>query len=209
MLKRLLLFFVMFAFVSRTLAQLDTNDIEIIGVVRSGQLCLLSNTEHRPPSYYLCERQIVIEKNVIDEFNQLNDSLILNLLLNKGAYVYFGNCYLILNDVLHKFRKEDPLYELIQRSHPIRFFEFEEGHYFSVIEKRVDYVKHYPVKVNEKYYYQYFNTDYFLLVSLPYRICSNKLPLMSYGDEIMRDFWLDPESSQDVVVIIPLICDND
>ena len=75
-------------------------------------------------------------------------------------------------------------------------------------EKNIDYVIHHSVVVDKRYSYQEYNTECFLLVSAPYYLCFSRQPLLSFGDGIIRDFWLDPESKQRVTVVIPLICRN-
>lgn len=207
MCRKIFLSIVILAIVSVAPAQLDTSDIKIVGFVHSDQLCMLTNLEKRVPSHDLNLRSVVVGKDVVDNKIELTDSVIINLLREKEAYMYYGDCYHILNDVFHKFCENDSVQDLIRRSHPIRFFEFPDGGVFSVIDKVVDYITPRSIPINRKYSYQEFNTECFLLVSAPYRICFKKQPCMSYGD-YYHDFWLSPESSMEVVVIIPLICDN-
>ena len=105
-------------------------------------------------------------------------------------------------------KENDTLLNVVRKSHPVRYVEEKDGRFFGVIEDFIDYISHHPVVIDKNYYYQVFNTECFLLVSAPYRICFNRQPLLSFGDRIYRDFWLDPDSPQKVVVVIPLICDN-
>lgn len=208
MYRKLLFVIVMIASVLTTYAQLDTGEIKIIGFINSDQFCLLTNLEKRSPDHYLNERSVVVNKELLDKHEELNDSIIINLLREGKAFLYYEDCYKILYDVSVLFSGDDSTLKLIQKSHPIRFFEDRDGCLFSIIDEVMDYIIHQPVIVNKKYYYQKISTKCFLLISAPYRICFKKLPCLSYGDGIYRDFWLHPESSQEVMVIIPLICNG-
>lgn len=189
-------------------AQIDTNEIEIIGFIHTDQLYMLTNSEKRNPYHRLHERSVVIEKKIMDKYRELNDTIILNLLKNSEAFMYYGDCYNILHDIFHIVKENDTLLNVVRKSHPVRYVEEKDGRFFGVIEDFIDYISHHPIVIDKKYYYQVFNTECFLLVSAPYRICFNRQPLLSFGDGIYRDFWLDPDSPQKVVVVIPLICDN-
>ena len=207
MCKKVFIGIFMSVVVSISYAQLDTSDIKIVGFVHSDQLRMLTNLEKREPEYDLNMRSVVVWKTVVDNTIELTDSVIIDLLSEKEAYMYYGDCYHILNDVFHIFCENDSVQDLIRRSHPIRFFELPDGGVFSVIDEEVDYVVPRSIPINRKYSYQEFNTECFLLVSAPYRICWKKQPCISYGD-YHHDFWLSPESSMEVVVVIPLICDD-
>lgn len=206
--RRILLFFLMLLAYATTLAQLDTSDVEIVGFIRSNQLCVLTNSEKRTPYHQLHERYAVIDRTLVDEYESFNDTIMINLLREQKSFVDIHDCFNLLNDVFHKFEGNDSILNWLQQSYPVKFIKDKDGKFFCVIEKSISYVIHHSVVVDKRYSFQEYNTECFLLVSAPYYLCFNRQPLLSFGDGIYRDFWLEPESKQRVTVVIPLICKN-
>lgn len=184
------------------------NEIEIVGFIHSDQLCLLTNSEKRGPYHHLHERYVVIDRTLVDEYESFNDTIMITLLTEQKSFVDIHDCFNLLNDVFHKLEGNDSIFNWLQQSYPVEFIENKDGGFFCVIEKNIDYVIHHSVVVDKRYSYQEYNTECFLLVSAPYYLCFSIQPLLSFGDGIIRDFWLDPESKQRVTVVIPLICRN-
>ncbi|MBO7493013.1 MAG: hypothetical protein J6T87_02580 [Bacteroidales bacterium] len=206
--RRMSLFFLTLLAYATTLAQLDTSDVEIVGFIRSNQLCVLTNSEKRTPYRQLHERYAVIDRTLVEEYGSFNDTIMFNLLREQKSFIDIHGCFNLLNEVFHKFEGNDTVLNWLQQSYPIKFIEDKDGSVFCVIEKNIDYVIHHSVVIDKRYSLQDYNTECFLLVSAPYHLCFNRQPLLSFGDGIYRDFWLDPESKQRVTVIIPLICRN-
>lgn len=199
---------ILFLLGTATQAQTDTCGVEIIGFISSDQLCLLTNTEKRDPFPDLYERSVVVDKAIIGKYREVHDPTVVDLLRNNEAYIYYGDCYDILYDIFRLLKGNDTLLSVIQESHPVRYLEGQDGRFFRVVEQNMDYIVHHPIMVDSCYYYQDFNTDCFLLVSAPYRVCFSRQPLLNFGDGIIYDFWLEPESSKKVTVVIPLLCNE-
>lgn len=74
------LFFLTLLAYATTLAQLDTSDVEIVGFIRSNQLCVLTNSEKRTPYRQLHKRYAVIDRTLVEEYGSFNDTIMFNLL---------------------------------------------------------------------------------------------------------------------------------
>ncbi len=108
----------------------QSDEIEIVGIIHSDQMRVLTNSEKRDSYYFLTERYIVIHEDLINEYKHFNDTIVLNLLREHKAFVGINDCFNLLNDVFHKFEGNDSVLDWLQQSYPIKFIEDKDGSFF-------------------------------------------------------------------------------
>ena len=115
--KKLLLFlFVCFVFQSASAqdGNLDRyyyhDSIKIIGVIYSNDLCLLTNLQYRGNSHEPHERSVAISARDLKSFDNLNDSLIIELVRKKQAYLHINYCPLLLEEIFDLCDVNDSVY---------------------------------------------------------------------------------------------------
>lgn len=177
------------------------DSIMITGVVCSSDLCLLTNLQYRGNSSKPHERSIVVEMKEICHLDDINDSLILKFLKEGKGYIHINQCDGILEELRFLCDKYDSIFISPNTSYSIA----DVADKFSPSKTCII---HKPTRINNLWSYQQFNTKYFLLVETTYRNCCERFPLVTWGDGIVRDFWLEETSEQPVIVVIPLSCDD-
>lgn len=207
--KKLLLFlFVCFVFQSASAqdGNLDRyyyhDSIKIIGVIYSNDLCLLTNLQYRGNSHEPHERSVAISARDLKSFDNLNDSLIIELVRKGQAYLHINYCPLLLEEIYDLCDVNDSVY-ILDGYHSIP--DIAKTNSSPSYRAHIIYN---PIQINNLYSYQKFDTSCFLLIETTYRTCRERMPIVFWEDHYVRDFWLEDTSDQPVVVILPLACNE-
>lgn len=202
----LLVVFVSIAFHS-ALAQVEDRDryyyhdsIKIIGVIYSNDLCLLTNLQYRGNSYGPHERSVAISMKDINSLDNLNDSIITELVRREQAYIHINHCPLLLEEINDLCEENDSIYV------PNRYHSIPDIVKTNSSPSHRAHIIYNPIQIDNLYSYQKFDTPCFLLIETTYRTCRERTPIAFWEDHYVRDFWLEDTSDQPVIVILPLSC---
>ncbi len=200
-----ILFIILFSTGSFLFAQQLYDPVEFVGFINTDQLCQLYYTKLNKSNDTIV-KNIVVEKAVVDNNEEINDSLLRSLLVDEIAFLMYTNGIHILADVFHMFEEDDSTLNRIKRSHQVTFMESDDGPFVWEYKDSL-FLKSQYVKINERISYREFTTNCFLLVSTTFRTVFDKQPQYSMKEGYAPGYWLDPYSEKKVIIVIPLICE--
>ena len=157
----LLVVFVSIAFHS-ALAQDEDRDryyyhdsIKIIGVIYSNDLCLLTNLQYRGNSYGPHERSVAISMKDINSLDNLNDSIITELVRREQAYIHINHCPLLLEEINDLCEENDSIYV------PNRYHSIPDIVKTNSFPSHRAHIIYNPIQIDNLYSYQKFDTPLF------------------------------------------------
>ena len=178
------------------------DSIKIIGTIYSNDLCLLTNLQYRGNSYGPHERSVVIAMRDLNSLDNLNDSIIIELVRQKHVYIHITYCPLLLEEIHDLCEDNDSIYI------PNRYYSILDIAKTNSSPSLRAHVIYNPIQIDNLYSYQKFDTSCFLLIETTYRNCRERTPISFWEDHIVRDFWLEDNSEQPVIIVLPLSCDG-